>query len=99
MVKKEELEAILTSIEKRRLGVEEKRTLFQFETAFFIPLFTLLFLVTYFSKNYGVKTIFYFITIALIVADLIYSVLIYKELSEKQMKLEEMIHRKIDLDL
>jgi hypothetical protein len=95
MIKKGELEVLIATIEKRRIGIESKRTLFQFETAFFIPLLALLFLVTYFSKSEGIKMCFYLITIILIVADLVYSMVVYKDLTEKQKNLEKLIHSKL----
>jgi len=99
MVKREELEKIISAIERRRLAVEEKRTVFQFETAFFMPLFALLFLVTYFSKNEAAKMFLYILTIFLIILDLIYSVIVYKQLLKKQEKLEELIHKKVGMEL
>ena len=95
MVRIGELEAMIAAIEKRRLAIEGKRTMFQFETAFFIPLLALLFLVTYFSKSNEVKMTLYIFTIVLIVADLIYSIIVYRDLTAKQKKLEEVIRRKI----
>lgn len=97
MVKKGEIEGMIAAIEKRRLSVESKKTLFQFETAFFIPLLALLFIVTYISKSPAVKTCFFLLTIALIVADLIYSIIVYKDLNKKQKSLEKLIDEKIRL--
>ncbi len=97
MVKKEEIEGLIAAIEKRRIAIESKRTMFQFETAFFIPLIALLFLVTYFSASKLVKVCFFALTILLIVADLIYSVFMYFDLTKKQKKLEKLIHEKIGL--
>jgi len=99
MINRTELEALIASIEKRRLAVEEKRTLFQFETAFFIPLFALLFLVTYFSRSDTVKLFFYLLTIILIVADLVYSIILYRDMTEKQKRLEEVISEKLGREL
>jgi uncharacterized membrane-anchored protein len=98
MVKRFELEAILATIEKRRIAIESKRTFFQFEAAFFIPLLALLFLVSYFSQSNAVKMGFYVLTIVLIVADLVYSVLVYRDLTDKQKNLEKLIHKKISGD-
>ena len=97
MVKKGEIEGLIASIEKRRLSIESKKTLFQFETAFFIPLLALLFLVTYISKSPIIKIFFFLITIALIVADLVYSIVIYIDLNKKQKKLERLIDEKISM--
>ena len=95
MVTKVEIEKLISKIEKRRLAVEEKRSILQFETAFFLPLFGLLFLVTYFSTNEAIKIFFYILTILLIIADLIYSLMLFKDLSDKQKRLEEIIHEKL----
>lgn len=95
MVRVRELETLIAKIERRRLDIEEKRTLFQFETAFFIPLFAILFLISYFAESPGVKLGFYLFTIVLIVADLVYSIFIYRDLSKKQKKLETLIDSKM----
>lgn len=90
-----ELETLIAAIEKRRLNIEQKRTVFQFEIAFFIPLFALLFIITYFSESSAVKMFFFILTIILIVVDLVYSITIYKDITDKQNKLEELIHQKL----
>jgi len=94
MVSRISIEKTIASIERRRLEVEKNRSIFQFETAFFMPLFAILFLVTYFSKSGYTKMLFYIITIIFIVADLIYSVLEYQRLLKKQEKLERLIHER-----
>jgi len=98
MASKTELEKIVVAIEKRRLDVEKKRSVFQIETAFFMPLFALLFLVTYFSKSADMKMFFYILTIVLIAADLIYSAIVYRQLLKKQAKLEKLIRNKLGQD-
>jgi len=95
MSKKSELEGLIAAIEKRRLAVEDKRMLFQFETVFFLPLFALLFLVTYLSKSDPIKLFFYLLTIILIIADLIYTALLYKDMEDKQRRLEGLINEKL----
>ncbi len=99
MVKKTEVELVIAAIEKRRLKIEEKRSLFQFEMAFFIPIFALLFLVTHFSQDESIKLFFYIVIVLLIVADLVYSILIYKDIVQKQQRLEQVIHEKIGAEL
>ncbi len=95
MSKKTDLGALLSAVEKRRMAIEEKRTLFQFELAFFIPLFALLFIVTYFSQSDAVKLFFFILTIIFIIIDLVYSILLYRDVTEKQKRLEKVIHEKL----
>ena len=99
MADKTEVELVIAAIEKRRLKIEEKRSLFQFEMAFFVPIFALLFLITHFSADESIKLFFYIVIVLLIIADLVYSIIIYKEIVDKQQKLEQVIHEKIGAGL
>lgn len=95
MTEKKEIDNLLNAVEKRRMAVEEKRTLFQFELAFFLPLFALLFIITYFSENNTIKLFFFIIAVIFIIADLVYSIILYKDLTVKQKNLEKLILEKI----
>jgi len=95
MVKESELKALIAAIEKRRMAVEAKRSIFQIETAFFLPLFAVLFMVTFFSSSDKVKFVFFILTIILITIDVIYTLMTYRELSSKQKSLEKLIHEKL----
>ncbi|MBW3023199.1 hypothetical protein KY308_03780 [Candidatus Woesearchaeota archaeon] len=96
MAKKEkDLSNVLALIEKRKLSIEKKRSLLNFEMAFFFPLFALLFFIMYVSTEETVKMVFFTLTIVIIIADLIYSIFIYLGMHKKQKELDDIIYKKL----
>ena len=92
---KKDIENALALIERRKLSIEKRKSLLNFEMAFFFPLFAFLFVLTFFSKIPSLRIAFFCLSIALIVLDLVYSVFIYLEINKKQKELEEFIDKKI----
>lgn len=95
MAKTRDFEKAFTLIEKEKLIIEKRRTFLSFEMAFFFPLFALLFLLTSFAANSEAKLVFYLLTIAFILADLVYSFFIYSKIREKEKELEKVIEKKL----
>ena len=97
MVNEQNLKSVIAAIEKRKLGIESKRSLFHVETVFFLPLFAILLVVTLFSENEYIKMLFFYLIIVLITIDVIYSIYGYILLNKKQKGLEELIHKKLGM--
>jgi hypothetical protein len=93
--REKKFEEAFTLIEKEKLLIDKKRSLLSFEMAFFFPLFALLFLVSSISKHDTLKLALYIFTIAVMLADIFYSVFLYMEIREKQKKLEKLIENKL----
>ncbi len=92
----EKLEEIELDIEKLKMGVEEKQSLLNFENAFFIPLFVVLFLLSFAKVYNGFEFYLFILAIILIMIDLVYSLVLYKRLEKRSKKLDRLIELKIN---
>lgn len=92
-----DFEEVLAEIEKKRTEVSERMTFFQFENAFFLPLFALLFLISYISINSMVKLFFFIVVVVLVIADFVYSTVLFVRINQKQKDLDKLISKKLGM--
>jgi len=95
--KSEEIKKLEYKIELLRSRIEEKRNLFLFENAFFLPLFVLLLFVSYAPVIKEVKIFLFVLTILLVVIDIVYAITVFYKIKHKQEDLDSMIKKKIGL--
>ncbi len=94
MVNKE-LEELELDVEKYRVRVEERRSFLSFENAFFVPLFAILVLLSLTKTRTDIIYYMFLLAIALIIIDLVYSVVLYRRMNNKSKLLDAVIKAKL----
>jgi ABC-type multidrug transport system fused ATPase/permease subunit len=94
MVNKE-VEELELDVEQYRVKIEEKRSFMLFENAFFIPLFVILVLLSLMKTKTDMVYYMFLLAIALIIIDLIYSLVLYKRMNNKSRMLDAIIKAKM----